>query len=211
MEAPLKVDAQVIDLSSHNGNVDFVKMASRGVTETIIRATLRVYGVDTFFHRHVEGAKAAGLRVGAYHLWDSNFPALAQVTNFVNTISEVDGVEFAALDVEESRRRTQDDMSVMHKWLWDVSCHLGTNTLIYTSNGLWNQWHNGGPTPWAWNFPLWLADYESVVEPEVVPSDWDVWALWQYSGNGNGAGAYYGTQSHAVDLNVKRKGWGEDE
>ena len=92
----------------------------------------------------------------------------------------------------------------MHAWLIMVREHTGIPPMIYTSQGLWNIYMNNGYHSWAKDYPLWICDY--VNDEPKIPVDWqDVgYEYWQYSGNGNGMGAYYGTQSSSVDLNVER-------
>ena len=55
-----------IDVSKHNGAVDWPRAAAC-IDFAIIRAGYGKTYVDSWFERHLAGAQAAGLRVGAYH------------------------------------------------------------------------------------------------------------------------------------------------
>lgn len=61
-----------IDVSGHNGNIDWDKVKASGVDFVMLRIGGRGYGTegvmynDTYFKENLRGAKAAGLSVGAY-------------------------------------------------------------------------------------------------------------------------------------------------
>ena len=56
-----------IDVSYANGKVDWEAVAAAGYKFAIVRCTYGRHGVDDNFLENVNGAHAAGLRVGAYH------------------------------------------------------------------------------------------------------------------------------------------------
>ena len=111
--------AKCIDISEWNGDINFSKVKSAGITCVILRAG---YGKDpnqedNKFNEYYRQAKAAGLNVGAY--WYSYATSVdaakAEVKNCMNTIG---GKQFdlpVFLDVEEYRqavlpRRTLTDI-----------------------------------------------------------------------------------------------------
>lgn len=61
-----------IDVSSHQKEIDWNQVAASGVEFVMIRLGFRGYGeegtlnLDPYFHKNLAGAKAAGLKVGAY-------------------------------------------------------------------------------------------------------------------------------------------------
>lgn len=61
-----------IDVSSHQGEIDWQKVAASGIEFAFIRLGYRGYGaegtlnMDPYFQQNVAGAKAAGLKVGVY-------------------------------------------------------------------------------------------------------------------------------------------------
>lgn len=62
---------QVIDVSSHQGEIDWQRVKADGIDEAYIRLGFRGWGtgeilLDEQFQNNIENAKAAGLRVGVY-------------------------------------------------------------------------------------------------------------------------------------------------
>lgn len=61
-----------IDISSHNGNIDWKKVKESGVDYVILRVGFRGYGeagtlkIDSNFEKNIKGATAAGLDIGIY-------------------------------------------------------------------------------------------------------------------------------------------------
>lgn len=56
-----------VDISHHNGVVDWTAVAAAGIEFAIIRSSYGLQSRDGMFVQNVAGAKAAGLKVGAYH------------------------------------------------------------------------------------------------------------------------------------------------
>ena len=71
------------DVSSHNGEIDWYAVAASGVRFAFIRVGFRGYGtdgslnLDTRFAENIRGAKAAGIKVGAYFYSQAISPAEA--------------------------------------------------------------------------------------------------------------------------------------
>ena len=57
---------KVIDISKHNGNVDFNKVKASGVQGVMIRAGYGIRHIDPLFKQNVEGCVKAGLHYGFY-------------------------------------------------------------------------------------------------------------------------------------------------
>ena len=59
---------KIIDISKHNGSIDFAKVKADGISGVIIRAGYgrHISQKDPTFETYYAGAKAAGLNVGAY-------------------------------------------------------------------------------------------------------------------------------------------------
>lgn len=56
-----------IDVSEHNGVLDWAKIKAAGIRFAIIRTGYGVSHVDTYFKANIEGALDQGIPVGAYH------------------------------------------------------------------------------------------------------------------------------------------------
>ena len=65
--------ARGVDVSVHQGEIDWTKVADAGIEFAMIRVGYRGYGSegkmmgDTYFQRNIQGALDAGLKVGVYY------------------------------------------------------------------------------------------------------------------------------------------------
>lgn len=57
---------KIIDVSKHNGNIDWKKVKAAGIKAVIIRAGYGKNNIDSRFKENIKGAIAAGLPVGIY-------------------------------------------------------------------------------------------------------------------------------------------------
>ena len=56
-----------IDVSENNGLINWQAVAAAGIEFAIVRSSYGLHSKDEMFEQNVAGAKAAGLKVGAYH------------------------------------------------------------------------------------------------------------------------------------------------
>lgn len=56
-----------IDVSEHNGEIDWKKVAEEGISFAIIRAGYGSAYLDSRFYENVNGALEAGMKIGVYH------------------------------------------------------------------------------------------------------------------------------------------------
>lgn len=187
--------AKCIDISEWNGDINFSKVKSAGITCVIIRAG---YGKDpnqedNEFQKYYKQAKAAGLNVGAY--WYSYATSVdaakAEVKNCMKTIG---GKEFdlpVFLDVEEYRqavlpRRTLTDII---STFCDGMNSNGFNSGLYSAKSMLVD--SAYPDELSNKYLIWLA------MPNTSYSDLPSYVdLWQYSWTGSVDGI-----RNDVDLN----------
>lgn len=62
----MNIKYKLIDVSAHNGNVDFKKVKANGIDGVIIRGGYGLSTTDKSFHTNVKNALANGLHVGVY-------------------------------------------------------------------------------------------------------------------------------------------------
>ena len=62
----MEVKYKLIDVSAHNGTIDFAKVKADGVQGVIIRAGYGFKTVDKCFKNNIKNALANGLHVGVY-------------------------------------------------------------------------------------------------------------------------------------------------
>ncbi|MCM1237359.1 MAG: Ig-like domain-containing protein [Ruminococcus flavefaciens] len=189
-----------IDVSKHNGNIDWNAVKNSGVSYVIIRCGYRGYSTgvlveDPKFHSNIKGAKAAGLKVGAYFF--------SQAVNEVEAVEEASmaidlvkgyGLNYPLfLDVEGSGGRADGISRDMRTAVCNTFCQTvqnsGISAGVYANKTWFTEKIN---TASLTNYKLWLAQYAS--EPTYTATRYD---LWQYSSKGRVSGI-----STNVDMNI---------
>src|SRR5689334_8176869 len=97
----------VIDVSHWQGNVNWPALAKAGVVAAFIKATNGACDVDDMYSKNVEGARAAGIKVGSYHFMLSNQDPDQQAEKFLATTSGVHDL-LPALDCEWNLKGGRD-------------------------------------------------------------------------------------------------------
>lgn len=98
---------KIIDISKHNGSIDFEKVKEDGISGVIIRAGYgrHISQKDPTFESYYSGAKAAGLNVGAYWYSYADNPTDAKTEAGV-FIEAIKGKQFELpvyYDIEEEK------------------------------------------------------------------------------------------------------------
>ena len=204
----------LIDVSYHEGRINWCKVREKGVDEAYIRfATGYGRGAgDPAFFRNCELAQAAGMVWNVYHV-----PALAdpdvqaQADCYADTLKLLHkhvGLAYRALegpmgDWEAFAKLLARQNRPLALRYWDsvtqaISHPLGT----YTRASWWDS--KIGAAGFEGESKLWVA-HPGAVRP-TIPRAWrDLglsWSIWQYSWNGR----VYGVPG-AVDLNHRRADW----
>ena len=201
-----------IDVSEHQGVVDWAAVAKAGVQFAIIRAG---YGrelkqKDKQFERNYAGAKAAGIKVGAY--WYSYADSAKRAKEEAKTCLKVlEGKTFELpifFDQEYEKsilalsNKTRTD--IIRKFL-EIIQAAGRKCGLYSStNFIQTKLQANRLTA----YPLWLAEYGSKLHYTGT-----VWA-WQYTSKGRVSGIKgnvdcnhgYFTQVNAGNTDLIRKG-----
>ncbi|MEG0701719.1 MAG: GH25 family lysozyme, partial [Muribaculaceae bacterium] len=73
-----------IDVSAHNGNIDFARVAQDSISFVFIKATEGASFKDGKFEKNYIAARDAGLKVGAYHFFRFDINGTLQGMNFVS-------------------------------------------------------------------------------------------------------------------------------
>lgn len=190
---------KVIDVSYHNGNIDFHKVRQDGIEGVIIRAGYGKGNLDTKYHQNIENAIKVGMRIGVY--WFS----------YAYTVHMVDVEAKHCLRLLEPYRK-YIDLPVFFDWEYDsykYSSKNGVNpskTLISDFNVLFCQiMRNAGymagyylNLDYAKNYvderqlksyKRWFARYTDNPQTDCY--------MWQYTSNGKVNGI-----SGKVDMNI---------
>ena len=189
-----------IDVSKHNGNIDWNAVKNDGITFAIIRCGYRgsssgALVIDPYYYTNMAGAQSVGISTGVYF--------------FTQAVNEAEAVEEASmvlellngyslqmpvyLDVEKSNGRgdaisVEERNAVCRAFLSTIK-NAGYTTGIY-SNKLWFE--NRISTASFLDNQIWLAQYVDI--PTYGATRYD---MWQYTSKGHVAGI-----SGNVDMNV---------
>lgn len=89
-----------IDVSSHQGSIDWARVAGDDISFVYIKATEGADFVDRSFGRNWAGAGEVHLDRGAYHFFTLCASGEEQAQNFLGTLPEVSGELPPAVDLE---------------------------------------------------------------------------------------------------------------
>jgi GH25 family lysozyme M1 (1,4-beta-N-acetylmuramidase) len=199
-----------IDISQHQGAVDFDAVAASDVRLVIVKAT---EGRDFVDPRFAENWSALidrpDLARGAYHFAridsDQDDPDDAEVEalDFVAAMKRaggyLDGCTCPWLDVEWKGVTSDPDKNVawVRRWVEVCEAELGRSPGIYTGHNVWRD--RLGNSDAFVSLPLWQVDINrSSGNPHDMGPPWS-WALHQYSHTGSVPGIVGN-----VDLDVVR-------
>lgn len=179
--APPYVDAEKypvrgIDVSRHNGNINFEDVADSGMEFVFIKASEGINHRDSLYRRNMESAKRAGLKTGAYHFFRFDRDGISQAVNFLQAV----GPHFLDLglviDVESAGNPDTIPNEKVKKRLADMVEYmnlLGHRVMIYTNlDGYYDYIEDILP-----GYPLWICRFkENPINAE--------WTFWQYDHHG---------------------------
>ena len=175
--------AQGVDVSHHQGAVDWAAVKKSGIRFAVIKATEGETLVDSRFQKNWLALEKAGLTRGAYHFFRPKGDPAKQADLFVTTLGVLRPDDLApVIDVEVADgvapAAVLDGVAV---WLERVGTATGRTPIVYTGVSFWKN-TLGNSTRFA-DHPLWIAHYTSASHP-TVPGGWSTWTLWQFSDKG---------------------------
>ncbi|MBA3718037.1 MAG: glycoside hydrolase family 25 protein [Actinobacteria bacterium] len=176
-----------IDVSNHQERIDWSRVKADGISFALIKASEGTTFADAKYRAHVTGAKAVGIKTGAYHFarpdtysTDPAKDARAEADWFLSLAAPRSGDLLPALDLETAGLSPDGMIEWARAWLDRVRRATGARPLLYTYPYFWEQM---GQTTAFRNYPLWIANY-GVSEP-ILPAGWRRYAVWQYSASGS--------------------------
>ncbi len=193
--APFLYPVVGVDVSNHQGEIDWNALALSGVSFAYIKATEGGMFKDKSFARNWREAERVGVKRGAYHFFTLCKSAIEQAQNFIETVPKEPHALPPVVDAEHMGPCTatltpSDHVAMLEQFLDTVEKHYGRRPIIYTT------WEFDGTMPenalprerfWA----------RSLVVPP--PFRRDQWLIWQYHNRGRRPGV-----KGDLDLNVFR-------
>lgn len=200
-----------IDVSTHQGEIDWAQVAASGIDFVFVRVGYRGYGKtgsmneDKYFRQNIEGAKAAGLKVGVYF--------------FSQAISMIEAVEEAKF-VLNCIDGYELDYPVVFDWETIGSApartdNLSTDMLCSAANSFCKTIESSGYRPMVYfnkhigymkydlsrvmQYDFWYAQYAP------KPDFYYDFNIWQYTSSGSVPGI-----KGNVDMNISFKDYSEN-
>lgn len=186
-----------IDISHHNGRIDWDKVKASGVSFAYIKVSEGTTHLNRRFTHNYQQAKEARLKCGMYHFFSYNKSGKEQALYFLENLTFEDGDLPPAVDIEYSKssdRKTdpkivqqrKKDIVSFDSVIYDA---LGVHPIIYTNAECYRDLIKG-TLPDASD--LWICDI--IHEKPTINRPW---SLWQYKHDGKISGI-----KGNVDLNI---------
>ncbi|TPI40820.1 glycoside hydrolase family 25 protein [Mesorhizobium sp. B2-9-1] len=179
-----------IDVSHHQGKIDWPRVAADDVAFAIIKATEGGTHVDTLFATNLREARAAGLAVGAYHFFTFCRPGADQARNFISEVPRGEPLLPPVVDIEfggncPQRPSPQQLNAELAAFLGPVETAFGKQAVFYLADEAADAYSGS-----ILNRRRWLRSLA------MRPREND-WTYWQYHNMGRVDGI-----EGDVDLNV---------
>ena len=167
-----------IDISSHNGDIDFYKVKNDDFSFVIIKASEGEDVLDSLFTTNYNRAKANGLKVGAYHYFRKNTDGINQAKNFVEAVGWRKLDLPLVIDVEdEINDNVSDDITMKNlNFMIDNLQSRGFKVMIYTNGNGYKKYVKDRQFV---NVNLWLCSFKKPDDIAHIPHQ-----LQQYSHHG---------------------------
>lgn len=187
-----------IDVSSHNGVIDWKKVGKTNNKFAVIKLTEGRTHKNRRRKTNWSGAKANGLLVGGYHFarpdTDSGVgDAVAEAQAFIKQLKYVGwerGIDLApVLDAEAGMMTDDQYNAAWHvKFCEHIEAELGVTPIVYTAKWYWDAFlRHADPDTLdkLCKYPVWWADYgaKNPVDPNL--RGWNTWDIWQWTGYGS--------------------------
>lgn len=172
-----------IDVSEHNGTIDWQKVKNAGINFAIIRlgwiGNKNNHTIDKKFEENYNGAKSAGIKVGVYvYSYVENSEKMQSAINWVQSKLSRKTLEYPVfLDVED------EQISKLNKETLTSLCEQfckriqGFNTGVYANKNWFTNKLNINELV---NYKIWLAEWNG---KENHTANFKV-DMWQYTSNG---------------------------
>ena len=177
-----------IDVSEHNGRIDWERVFGTGVRFAIIRSSYGITKVDKRWRDNWGPARAAGLRRGPYHFLVGGVSALVQADAMLSQLGDdYDDRDLPPMvDVEELSFGAGVTAAQVADAAIEVRVRLekefGRAPMLYT-NANTMAMLGAHADRMAAGFPTLYVAHVDTQRP-LLPRQYGAWAFWQYSWTG---------------------------
>ena len=203
-----------IDVSKHNGSIDWEQVKKSGIQFAIIRAGYRGYGEagnmveDPYFVENMNGAIANGIKVGVYY-YSQAITVDEAIEEAEATLRMIQDNGFAnslslpiVIDTERSSGRadsmTKEQRTTVVKAFCERIKQAGYTPMVY-SNKAWLE--DNLIMSELEQYEVWVAHYVKTDDPINNPTDYEGrYEIWQYTSTGSVPGI-----NGKVDIDISYK------
>lgn len=193
-------EIHAIDVSNHQGTIDWPAVNADGIDAAMIKATEGDDYVDPLFEENWRNAEDAGVRRGAYHFFTLCSPGAEQAQNFLKSAPPDADALAPAVDLEligacEARPPQAKVDAELENFRHIVESAWGQPLLVYARGSFISKYSIGALA----DRPRWVTNFF------LRPAD-DDWTMWQvhYFAKVDGI-------EGKVDLDVLRSGGRTDD
>jgi GH25 family lysozyme M1 (1,4-beta-N-acetylmuramidase) len=208
LQAAPAATVEGIDVSSHQGNVDWAGQWNAGKRFAYSKATEGNYYSNPYFAQQYNGSYNVGMIRGAYHFATPNDSSGANQANYFVDRGGAwsrDGRTLpGALDIEYNPYGATCyglSQASMVNWIRDFlntyKSRTSRDAVIYTNLDWWTRCTGNSGAFNATN-PLWVARYNT--SPGTLPGGWPFHTIWQYTSTPLDQNHFNGDQSRLVAL-----------
>jgi GH25 family lysozyme M1 (1,4-beta-N-acetylmuramidase) len=197
-----------LDVSSHQGNVNWAQVQATGAQFAYVKATEATSRANPYFAQQYNGARGAGLVRGAYHFAiPSNSSGSAQADSFVanggawsagtQTMPGMVDLEYNPYGPQCYGLSQGQMVGWIHSFSNEYHARTGRLPVIYTTTDWWKSCTGNSPSFGA--DPLWIAKWGAT--PYPLPNGWSNYTIWQYSDHGvypGGQDSFNGSHAQLV-------------
>lgn len=192
-----------IDVSHHQGKIDWAQVGASGVIFAFIKATEGGDHRDPRFEENWKSSGDAGVTRGAYHFFTFCTKGQAQAANFLSVLSENERMLPPAIDVEfagncKSWSNVDDIRAQLSIFLKRIERSTSRRPILYLTYDSFHQIADG----YFPQYEIWIRN----VLWQPSRSEPMAWTFWQYTDAGRISGI-----RGPVDLNAFRAGFEEFE
>lgn len=184
-----------VDISAHNGEINFKELATTGVDMIFIRSSLGYGDVDKNLSKNATAASESRTPVSYYHFayphdntQNVSEDAMKQANWFCDTIANLPAPTHLAVDLEnfsvnKDTGLSQNDYAKWLKSFLDtVESRTSKRCVIYSYADYLNR-HLPDDHALA-TYDLWIANYGTHTKTPPLPKGWIKYWAWQYSETG---------------------------
>ena len=204
---PVSTKSRGIDVSTHNGSVDFKRVYKAGYRYVVCKTSEGGDWKDpTWKKARVQAVRDSGLKLGVYHyLRPKAGRTGADEAKFFIKQAKVmgwgkPGDLRPVIDFEETALNNSRTVEYLAQAVREIKALTGKSPIIYTGGPFWDEHTNSSKD--AMGCPLWLAAY--VKKPEqYLPAAWKKagWSIWQFTATGG----VDGVPTPNVDQNISTR------